>query len=111
MIFISPVVARRQQTLRSLPAMSLARVPAQSAWAIVMRNLMHSLPSGLRFADIAVRAPFYHDAARILNTDLPYIPLFRTPLFYVINNRLQGIVPAASVDDLTWNLWDWDVVE
>ena len=66
---------------------------------------------GLNSPDIAVRAPFYHDAARILNEDLPYIALFRTPLFYIINNRLQGITPAASVDDLTWNLWDWDVVE
>jgi peptide/nickel transport system substrate-binding protein len=66
---------------------------------------------GLTSPDIEVRAPFYHDAARILNEDLPYIAMFRTPLFYMINNRLQGIVPAASVDDLTWNLWDWDVVE
>lgn len=67
--------------------------------------------AGLGSPDIEVRAPFYHDAARILNEELPYIALFRTPLFYMINNRLQGITPAASVDDLTWNLWDWDVVE
>lgn len=67
--------------------------------------------AGLTSPNIEERAPYYHDAARILNEDLPYIPLFRTPLFYIINNRLQGIVPAGSVDDLTWNLWDWDVVE
>lgn len=67
--------------------------------------------AGLGSPDIEVRAPFYHDAARILNEDLPYIGMYRTPLFYIINNRLQGIQPAASVDDLTWNLWDWDVVE
>jgi ABC-type transport system substrate-binding protein len=67
--------------------------------------------AGLGSPDIEVRAPFYHDAARILNEDLPYIAMFRTPLFYIINNRLQGIEPAASVDDLTWNLWEWDVVE
>jgi ABC-type transport system substrate-binding protein len=67
--------------------------------------------AGLTVPDIEGRAPSYHEAARILNEDLPYIALFRTPLFYIINNRLQGIVPAASVDDLTWNLYDWDVVE
>jgi ABC-type transport system substrate-binding protein len=66
---------------------------------------------GLTVPDIEGRAPAYHEAAHILNEDLPYIPLFRTPLFYIINNRLQGIVPAASVDDLTWNLFEWDVVE
>jgi peptide/nickel transport system substrate-binding protein len=67
--------------------------------------------AGLTVVDIADRAPHYHEAARILNEDLPYIPLFRTPLFYGVSNRLQGFIPASSVDDLTWNLWDWDVVE
>ena len=74
-------------------------------------DLDAAFAAGLGSPDIAVRAPFYHEAAHILNEDLPFIPLFRTPLFYIINNRLQGITPAASVDDLTWNLWDWDVVE
>ena len=74
-------------------------------------DLDAAFAAGLGSPDIDVRAPFYHEAARILNEDLPYIGLFRTPLFYIINNRLQGVVPAGSVDDLTWNLWDWDVVE
>lgn len=74
-------------------------------------DLDAAFAAGLGSPDIDVRAPFYHEAAHILNEDLPYIGLFRTPLFYIINNRLQGIVPAASVDDLTWNLWEWDVVE
>jgi peptide/nickel transport system substrate-binding protein len=66
---------------------------------------------GMSVPDIESRQPFYHDAARILNEELPYIPIFRTPLFYVINNRLQGITPASSVDDLTWDIFEWDVME
>jgi peptide/nickel transport system substrate-binding protein len=67
--------------------------------------------AGLTAVDTAERAPHYHEAARILNEELPYIPLFRTPLFYAVSTRLQGFVPASSVDDVTWNLWEWDVVE
>lgn len=74
-------------------------------------DLDAAFAAGLTVVDIDARAPYYHEAARILNDELPYIPLFRTPLFYGVSNRLQGFIPASSVDDLTWNLWDWDVAE
>ena len=66
---------------------------------------------GRTFPTPEERAPYYHQAARILNEELPYIPLFRVPLFYVINQRLQGVKPAGSVDDQTWDLFDWYVVD
>ena len=64
---------------------------------------------GMAVPGIEGRKPFYQEAAKILNDEVPYIGLFRTPLFYVINKRLTGIKPASSLDDLTWNIFDWDV--
>lgn len=66
---------------------------------------------GRTFPSPEERAEYYHTAARILNEEMPYIPLFRVPLFYVINERLQGVTPAGSVDDQTWDLFNWQVVD
>ncbi|MEX1018949.1 MAG: ABC transporter substrate-binding protein [Litorilinea sp.] len=67
--------------------------------------------AGRTFPTPEERAEYYHTAARILNEEMPYIPLFRVPLFYVINERLQSVTPAGSVDDQTWDLFNWEVVE
>ena len=66
---------------------------------------------GVSYSTIEERQPYYYEAAQILNEELPFIAHFRARLGYAVSDRLQNFVPAASLDDLTWNLMEWDVEE
>jgi peptide/nickel transport system substrate-binding protein len=62
---------------------------------------------GAREFDPAVRKQIYGDIQRILTEDQPYIYLYQTKSFEVVNNRIGGIKPSPL--GLGWNLEEWYV--
>jgi peptide/nickel transport system substrate-binding protein len=62
---------------------------------------------GTQYLDTAQRAPIYQQMSEILSNDLPWIFLYRLPVAYQKSVHLQGFVPAATLDAITWNLPEW----
>ncbi len=62
---------------------------------------------GVQYLDTSLRAPIYQQMSEILADDLPWIFLYRLPVAYQKNVSLQGFVPAATLDAITWNLPEW----
>jgi len=62
---------------------------------------------GILSQDQTVRAPIYQQMSEILSNELPWIFLYRLPVAFQKSVHLQGFVPAATLDAITWNLPDW----
>lgn len=62
---------------------------------------------GVKYLDVDKRAPIYQEMSEILANDLPWIFLYRLPVAYQKSVHLQGFVPAATLDAITWNLPEW----
>ncbi|MBZ0294445.1 MAG: ABC transporter substrate-binding protein [Anaerolineae bacterium] len=62
---------------------------------------------GVTYSTIEERAPIYQEMSLILNQDLPWIFLYKFPVTFQKNVRLQGFVPSAGLDNITWNLPEW----
>jgi ABC-type transport system substrate-binding protein len=58
--------------------------------------------------DIEERREIYHEAARILNEDVPTIFWWSENMIWGINRRVQGVVPGPNTD-IHWNIHEWSV--
>ncbi|MCA9861620.1 MAG: ABC transporter substrate-binding protein [Thermomicrobiales bacterium] len=60
--------------------------------------------------DIEERREIYHEAARILNEEVPTIFWWSENMIWGINKRVQGVVPGPNTD-IHWNIQDWSLAE
>jgi peptide/nickel transport system substrate-binding protein len=56
------------------------------------------------------RREIYHDAARILNDDVPTIFWWSENMIWGINKRVQGVVPGPNTD-IHWNIQEWSLAD
>ncbi|MBZ0303472.1 MAG: ABC transporter substrate-binding protein [Anaerolineae bacterium] len=64
---------------------------------------------GTTYVNIEDRAPIYQEMSSILNMDLPWIFLHKSPVTFQKNVRLKGFVPSTGLDNITWNLPEWSI--
>jgi ABC-type transport system substrate-binding protein len=62
---------------------------------------------GTTLVSIDDRAPIYQEMSAILNADLPWIFLHKSPVTFQQHTRLKGFVPSTGLDNITWNLPEW----
>jgi ABC-type transport system substrate-binding protein len=60
--------------------------------------------------DTEERREIYHEAARILNDDVPTIFWWSENMIWGINKRVQGVVPGPNTD-IHWNIQEWSLAE
>lgn len=56
------------------------------------------------------RAEIYHNAARILNEDVPTIFWWSDDMIWGINKKVQGIKPGPNTN-IHWNIHEWSLAE
>ena len=65
---------------------------------------------GRATSDVEARTEIYHQAARILNEDVPTIFWWSENMIWGINASVQGVVPGANTD-IHWNIHEWSLAE
>lgn len=65
--------------------------------------------AGRAESDPAKQAPIYAQAAKILNTAVPYNWLWERSALNVLPTNLQGVTIFQSVIDTTSNAWQWSL--
>ena len=60
--------------------------------------------------DIEERREIYHQAAKILNEDVPTIFWWSENMIWGINKRVEGVIPGPNTD-IHWNIQDWSIAE
>lgn len=60
--------------------------------------------------DTEERREIYHEAARILNDDVPTIFWWSENMIWGINKRVQGVAPGPNTD-IHWNIQEWSLAE
>lgn len=63
--------------------------------------------AGLESPDPEARAPYYHDAFRLLNADPDAILLNWPETIAAHDTRLEGVAPLGSAEFFTWNIGEW----
>ncbi|MBC5807575.1 MAG: hypothetical protein GIX00_03155 [Candidatus Eremiobacteraeota bacterium] len=58
--------------------------------------------------EASARAPLYFDLQRLLNRDVPMIPLAWPKSLYLVNADLRGFKPEPVNSDF-WNVQDWQI--
>lgn len=70
-------------------------------------DLDAALLAGIATTDETERADLYADAQRIVNEELPVIPLFSPDTLAGINEGIDGFEPNALLTHAFWNIADW----
>ncbi len=65
---------------------------------------------GRATSDVAERTEIYHQAARILNEDVPTIFWWSENMIWGISTKVEGVVPGANTD-IHWNIHEWSLTE
>jgi peptide/nickel transport system substrate-binding protein len=66
--------------------------------------------AGRGTSDVEERSEIYHEAARILNEDVPTIFWWSENMIWGINKNVQGVVPGPNTD-IHWNIHEWSLAE
>jgi peptide/nickel transport system substrate-binding protein len=66
--------------------------------------------AGRATSDVAERTEIYHQAARILNEDVPTIFWWSENMIWGVSKRVQGVVAGANTD-IHWNIHEWSLAE
>jgi peptide/nickel transport system substrate-binding protein len=66
--------------------------------------------AGRGTSDVDERREIYHQAARILNEDVPTIFWWSENMIWGINKSVQGVVPGPNTD-IHWNIHEWSLAE
>ncbi len=65
---------------------------------------------GRATSDVEERTEIYHQAARILNEDVPTIFWWSENMIWGISSRVEGVIPGANTD-IHWNIHEWSLAE
>ncbi|HYH12658.1 MAG TPA: ABC transporter substrate-binding protein [Thermomicrobiales bacterium] len=65
---------------------------------------------GRATSDTDERREIYHQAAQILNEDVPTIFWWSENMIWGINKRVEGVVPGPNTD-IHWNIHEWSLAE
>lgn len=65
---------------------------------------------GRATSDVEERTEIYHQAARILNEDVPTIFWWSENMIWGISAKVEGIEPGANTD-IHWNIHEWSLAE
>jgi ABC-type transport system substrate-binding protein len=66
--------------------------------------------AGRGTSDVDERSEIYHQAARILNEDVPTIFWWSENMIWGINKSVQGVKPGPNTD-IHWNIHEWSLAE
>jgi ABC-type transport system substrate-binding protein len=66
--------------------------------------------AGRATSDTAERTEIYHDAARILNEDVPTIFWWSENMIWGVSKKVQGVKAGANTD-IHWNIHEWSLAE
>lgn len=64
---------------------------------------------GAATKDLAARKRIYTDLAKILNDDLPFVPLWSPNSVFGVRQRFNGFMPPSYTDNSLWNADTWSV--
>lgn len=65
---------------------------------------------GRATSDVEERTEIYHQAARILNEDVPTIFWWSENMIWGISSKVEGVIPGANTD-IHWNIHEWSLAE
>lgn len=82
--------------------------PGGSNWkAYCSKKVTDLLAASDAELDATKRAALVNAADAVMALNVPTLPLFQKPTFFVYKSKLQGMIDNSSLYGPTWNIQDW----
>jgi peptide/nickel transport system substrate-binding protein len=67
------------------------------------------LAAGDQELDPATRVKLVNQAGKIMGLNVPSLPLYQKPTFFVYKSKLQGLVDNPTLGGPLWNVENWSI--